>query len=126
MEVGFAIRHLKSNFDGRIEALNFLSEVIRRRVEREAIGAGAKSFVLGQQFWAAAILVGLRDGKHAPLSARILPFEAHGYVLSGLAERDVEDVGGYAGHEESHFLSRRCAIWRCCSAASRSSVVSSF
>ena len=92
MEVGFALRYLKGNFDGRIKALNFLSEVIGRSVEREAVGAGAKSFVRGKEFRAAAVFVGLRNGEHAPLSAGILSFEAHGDVSRGLAEGDVEDV----------------------------------
>jgi len=118
VEVRLAVLDLKRDFDSWIQALNFLGEVIGRGVERNAIGAGAKSFVLGEQLRAAAVFVGLRNGENLPSAGRVLPFEAHRDAFRGFALRDVEDVSGDTAHEESHFLSRRWAIWRCWSAAS--------
>src|SRR5579862_1119742 len=126
MEVGFAVLHLECNLHHWIESLHLLPEMVTRSIEGKAIRARANNFVFRQQLSAAAVFIGLGSGENAPFSGGFLPFEAHGNILCGLPLRGIQNVSGNSTHDTSHFLRRRCAIWRCCSAASRSSVASSF
>lgn len=110
MEVRFAVQHLKRDFHDRVQALRFLGEVIACGVEGQAIRAGAQDFAFGKQLNAAAVRVGLRNGKDAPFSRWISAFEAHGDVFRRSALRGVENVRRDSTHDASHFFNRRCAI----------------
>src|ERR1700733_12857834 len=48
--------------------------------------------------------------------------EANRKLGGGLAQDRIEHMGGDCAHCRSHFLNRSWVIWRCCSAASRSSL----
>ena len=126
MKVRFTVAHLKRNLDDWIKSVDLLSKVIARGVKCQTVIARTKSFVFGQQL-----------GQRPSPSVREENIRRHsppdscrssrtGTSFAGLPLSCVQNMGGNSIHEESHFFSRRCAICRCCSAASRSSVASSF
>ena len=94
--------------------------MIRRDVEREAIGSRRERSILGERH-EPAVLVGraARDGRPFALLAQL---EDDGDAGAGGAESQVQDM---RCNHVSNFASRKFVIFRCSSAATASSLHSS-
>jgi len=125
VKVRFAFMNLERDFHDGVKPFDFLRVMVARRIEAQAVKAGAKRIAFGEQLGAAAIGVRAGRGEGDPIAGDFPALEAHSNAARGLALGGVENVGGDSFHAESHFFSRIWAICRCCSAASKSSVSSS-
>src|SRR5579862_4639107 len=125
MEMRFAGAGVKRDFDKRIQSADSLRSEIGSGVKGEAVEAFGESLLFGEQVEAAAVGIGLCGRKLAPGTAGFAEIETQRNGWSRLTARGVQDMSGDAIHRPSHFFRRSWVIWRCCSAASRSSLPAS-
>src|SRR5262245_37835945 len=126
MKMGLTAPDLKRNFDERVEARDSLRAEIGGRVESNAVNTFKQASGFGKQLSTPTVGVGLLGRHLAPCTRGFAKMQAHWDCWRGLAARGVQDMSRDALHIPSHFFRRSCVICRCCSAASQSSVFSSF
>jgi len=117
----------KSNFDEGVEALKLLLFIVDGGCEVNSIDPRLKLMVRWQQVLAATV------------SIRVVIVEERPYAVDKTGKRDGNSRSRTAASRVenmrrdahclltfNHLFKRSCVIWRCCSAASRSSVAWSF
>src|SRR6266852_6626797 len=115
----------KRYLNRRVQPLLFARREVARSVKSQSIHAFRERRAVRHQLAPTSILVCLRSTDCRPLTGRILLLQPHRYARGGFAPCCIQNVRGNAIHPAIHFFNRRCIIFRCSSAAWRSSVASS-
>jgi hypothetical protein len=97
VQLDLAVPYAKRNFDNGIKCVNFLTSVVTRSVEREAIGTGGQILAFGQQLTAPAVAIRPLRCQQAP-TRRLLPLNPHGHIVRRLTESEIENMCGDTFH----------------------------
>lgn len=104
MKTGFAFPHLKRNFYDRIQGRTLLGGVVARGVEAQSINSGNEFRAIRNQLRTASIMIGVGGGQQPPLTGRIPDLKTNRYTTGGLAENNIQNVGGNSFHNCSHVI----------------------
>lgn len=115
---------VENDFDEGVQRGHTELRKVFSRVKAQSIYSRRKLRAAGKQVEYAAIIVS-NTGAHQETSLLVLLLKLNSDAASGQSSRKIQNVCGDRAHCASHFCKRNAVIWRCCSAASRISVISS-
>jgi len=121
----FVPANAKQNFDRGIQPVHAAFSEISCSLKGQSIYAFSERRAIGQQLGASSVLIGAAGTQGRPVAGSFLTVQAHRDAGGRFAFGHVQNVSGDSAHLATHFLRRRCMIFRCSSAACRSSVASS-